>query len=61
MKKVYFLMAIVVTASIVSCTTRAPKASLTNEADSLAYSMGLAQSQGLRDYLERGMNVDTTY
>ncbi|KAA6332963.1 hypothetical protein EZS27_018575, partial [termite gut metagenome] len=50
MKKVYFLMAIVVTASIVSCTTRAPKASLTNEADSLAYSMGLAQSQGLRDY-----------
>ncbi|KAA6310622.1 hypothetical protein EZS27_038104, partial [termite gut metagenome] len=52
---------IVVTASIVSCTTRAPKASLTNEADSLAYSMGLAQSQGLRDYLERGMNVDTTY
>ncbi|KAA6350065.1 FKBP-type 22 kDa peptidyl-prolyl cis-trans isomerase [termite gut metagenome] len=62
MKKVCCLMvAIIAVISFVSCTAQNPKAKLTDELDSLAYSMGLAQSQGLRDYLERGMNVDTAY
>jgi FKBP-type peptidyl-prolyl cis-trans isomerase FklB len=62
MKKVCFLMvAIIAVISFVSCTAQTPKAKLTGELDSLAYSMGLAQSQGLKDYLERGMSVDTAY
>jgi FKBP-type peptidyl-prolyl cis-trans isomerase FklB len=62
MKKACFLMvAIIAVISFVSCTAQNPKAKLTGELDSLAYSMGLAQSQGLRDYLESGMSVDTAY
>jgi FKBP-type peptidyl-prolyl cis-trans isomerase FklB len=61
MKKVCFLMAAIAVASFVSCTAQSPKTSMTSQLDSLAYSMGLAQSQGLRDYLEKGMDVDTAY
>jgi FKBP-type peptidyl-prolyl cis-trans isomerase FklB len=62
MKKVCFLMVVIIAViSFVSCTAQNPKAKLTGELDSLAYSMGLTQSQGLRDYLERGLNVDTAY
>ena len=47
---------------IVSCTT-APKADLSDasKADSLAYAIGVAQTQGLKDYLVNRMDVDTAY
>ena len=32
-----------------------------NQMDSLAYTMGMAQTQGLRDYLTGKMEMDTTY
>jgi FKBP-type peptidyl-prolyl cis-trans isomerase FklB len=62
MKKVCVLIIIVVVASFVSCTTqKSPKAILKDNVDSLAYAMGLAQSESLKDYLVRGMNIDSTY
>ena len=46
----------------VSCTS-APKANLNgaSKADSLAYAIGVAQTQGLKDYLVNRMDVDTAY
>jgi FKBP-type peptidyl-prolyl cis-trans isomerases 1 len=38
-----------------------PAVSLKSQMDSIAYSVGLAQTQGLRDYLVSKLNVDTTY
>ena len=47
----------------VSCGTSVPKANLNgaSKADSLSYVIGIAQSQGLKDYLVARMNMDTTY
>jgi FKBP-type peptidyl-prolyl cis-trans isomerase FklB len=62
MKKVCFLIVIVVVTSFVSCTAqKSPKATLKDNVDSLAYAMGLAQSESLKDYLVRGMNIDSIY
>ncbi len=60
MKKVSFLMAIAFAAILASCTSKAPKANLKTDVDSLSYAIGMAQTQGLKDYLVR-MNMDTTY
>ena len=48
-------------ATLASCSGNAPKASLKNEVDTLSYAIGVAQSQGLNDYLAQRLNVDTTY
>ncbi|KAA6332471.1 FKBP-type 22 kDa peptidyl-prolyl cis-trans isomerase [termite gut metagenome] len=62
MKKVCFLIVVVVVTSLVSCTAqKSPKPILKDNVDSLAYAMGLAQSEGLKDYLARGMNIDSIY
>ncbi|KAA6336912.1 FKBP-type 22 kDa peptidyl-prolyl cis-trans isomerase [termite gut metagenome] len=60
MKKVCFFITVVAAAIFVSCTQN-PKVSLKTELDSLIYSMGVAESEGLRSYLTGGMNVDTLY
>ncbi|WP_321517333.1 FKBP-type peptidyl-prolyl cis-trans isomerase [uncultured Bacteroides sp.] len=39
----------------------ATPAVLKNQMDSIAYTMGLAQTQGLKDYLSSKLNVDTAY
>lgn len=62
MKKIGFLMGVAaVAAGFVSCTAQAPKANLKSDIDSLAYSIGMSQTQGLKDYLVGRMGVDTTY
>ena len=61
MKKVSIFMAIVAAASLASCTAQAPKANLKTEIDSLSYSIGMAQTQGLKDYLVGRLDVDTAY
>ena len=64
MKKNIFSVAMAVAAGLfVSCTTSAPKADLNgaSKVDSLAYAIGVAQTQGLQDYLVGRMGVDTTY
>ena len=64
MKKTVFSVAMAFAAGLfVSCTTAAPKADLNgaSKADSLAYAIGVAQTQGLQDYLVDRMGLDTTY
>ncbi|KAA6317907.1 FKBP-type 22 kDa peptidyl-prolyl cis-trans isomerase, partial [termite gut metagenome] len=51
---------VIAAAIFVSCTQN-PKVSLKTELDSLIYSMGVTESEGLRSYLTGGMNVDTLY
>ena len=54
-------MAIAAAASLVSCTAQSPKANLKTDLDSLSYSIGMAQTQGLKGYLVGRMDVDTAY
>lgn len=60
MKKTFFLMAVAIMAVLASCQT-APKANITDKVDTLSYSMGIAQTQGLKEYLVNRMGVDTAY
>ena len=61
MKKFSFLAAVAVAAIMGSCTNGTPKANLKYDVDTLSYAIGLAQTQGLKDYLTMRMDVDTTY
>jgi FKBP-type peptidyl-prolyl cis-trans isomerase FklB len=61
MKKFSFLAAVAVAAIMGSCTNGTPKANLKDDVDTLSYAIGLAQTQGLKDYLTMRMDVDTTY
>ena len=61
MKKVRIFMAIAAAASLASCTAQAPKANLKTDIDSLSYSIGMAQTQGLKGYLTGRLDVDTAY
>ena len=61
MKKVSIIMAIAAAASLASCTAQAPKANLKTDIDSLSYSIGMAQTQGLKGYLTGRLDVDTAY
>ena len=61
MKKISIFMAIAAAASLASCTAQAPKANLKSDLDSLSYSIGMAQTQGLKGYLTGRLNVDTAY
>lgn len=60
MKKTFFLMAVAIMAVLASCQT-APKANITDKVDTLSYSMGIAQTQGLKEYLVNRMGMDTAY
>ena len=61
MKKVSIFMAIAAAASLASCTAQAPKANLKTDIDSLSYSIGMAQTQGLKGFLTGRLDVDTAY
>ena len=54
-------MAAMVAAVFVSCGNSTPKADLKNDVDTLSYAIGMAQTQGLKDYLVRNLGVDTAY
>lgn len=54
-------MAIATTSAFMSCGNSAPKADLKNDVDSVSYAIGMAQTQGLKPYLERQLGIDTTY
>ena len=51
----------VVAAGLMSCGNSAPKADLKNDVDTVSYAIGMAQTQGLKEYLVRGLGVDTAY
>lgn len=61
MKKFSFLFAALVAVVMISCGPKTPKANLKSDVDTLSYVIGMAQSQGLKDYLVQRMGVDTAY
>ena len=62
MKKFSFMAALaIVAAGMVSCDKSTPKANLKSDVDTLSYAIGMAQTQGLKEYLVERMDVDTTY
>jgi FKBP-type peptidyl-prolyl cis-trans isomerase FklB len=46
---------------MMSCGGNNPKPSLKNDIDTLSYAIGMAQTQGLMEYLSNAKGVDTTY
>src|SRR5574344_593848 len=62
MKKISLLAVIAITAAgMTSCGNSTPKANLKSDVDSMSYAIGMAQTQGLKEYLVGRMGVDTTY
>ena len=61
MKKYYVIAAVVLAAVMASCGNKTPKADMKNDIDTLSYAVGMAQSQGLKEYLAQRMGVDTAY
>lgn len=64
MKKSIYSVAVALVAGLfVSCGVSAPKANLegANKVDSLSYAIGVAQTQGLKNYLVARMGMDTIY
>ena len=60
MKKIVLFAAIVAAAGLASCTAQAPKANMKSEIDSLSYMMGVTNTQGLSDFAEQRLGVDST-
>lgn len=62
MKKLTFVAAMAITAAaFTSCGNSTPRASLKSDVDSMSYAIGMAQTQGLKEYLVDRMGIDTTY
>ena len=62
MKKITFAaVAAVAAVMISSCGNSTPRASLKNEVDTMSYAIGMAQTQGLKEYLVGSLDVDTAY
>ena len=61
MKKLSVIVAAATALVMASCGNGTPKADMKNDVDSLSYAIGMAQTQGLQDYLVMRMGVDTTY
>lgn len=62
MKKLTLAVAFAaVAAGFMSCGNSTPKADLKNDVDTVSYAIGMSQTQGLKEYLVRGLGVDTAY
>jgi len=62
MKKVTIVAAMaIVAAGFTACGNGTPKANLKSDLDSMSYAIGMAQTQGLREYLVDRLGVDTAY
>jgi FKBP-type peptidyl-prolyl cis-trans isomerase FklB len=62
MKKFTFAaIAAVATVMMYACGNGTPKASLKSDVDTVSYAIGMAQTQGLKDYLVGRLGVDTAY
>ena len=48
-------------ASLASCTAQGPKANLKSDVDSLSYMMGVTNTQGLMEYVQGRLGVDSAY
>lgn len=61
MKKTILFAAIASAAIFSSCTPSTPKANIKSDVDSLSYSIGMSNTQGLKEYLVARVGIDTTY
>ena len=62
MKKFTFAAIAAVAAVMMwSCGNGTPKANLKSDVDTVSYAIGMAQTQGLKDYLVGRLGVDTAY
>ena len=62
MKKFTFAaLAAVAAVMMNSCGNGTPKANLKSDVDSVSYAIGMAQTQGLKEYLVGRLGVDTAY
>ena len=62
MKKITFAaIAAVAAIMISSCGNSTPRASLKTDVDTMSYAIGMAQTQGLKEYLVGSLGVDTAY
>ena len=62
MKKFTFAaIAAVAAIMISSCGNGTPKANLKSDIDTMSYAIGMAQTQGLKEYLVNNLDVDTAY
>ena len=62
MKKFTFAaFAVVAAVTLFSCGNGAPKANLKSDVDTLSYAIGMAQTNGLKDYLVNRLDIDTAY
>ncbi len=62
MKKLMFVAAMAISAAaFTGCGNGTPKANLKSDIDTMSYAIGMAQTQGLKDYLVGSLDVDTTY
>ena len=48
-------------AALTGCGNSTPKANLKSDVDTLSYAIGMAQTQGLKEYLVGSLGVDTAY
>lgn len=55
------LAAMAVAVTMISCDGGTPQASLKSDVDSVSYAIGMAQTQGLKNYLVMQLGVDTAY
>ena len=62
MKKLMFVAVMAIAAaSFVGCGNGTPKANLKSDVDTMSYAVGLAQTQGLKEYLVGSLGIDTAY
>lgn len=61
MKKFTIAAFAVAAVAMLSCGNAAPKADLKSDVDTLSYAIGMAQTQGLKEYLVGRLDVDTAY
>ena len=62
MKKLLFVAVMaIVAAGFSACGNGAPRASLKSDVDTMSYAIGMAQTQGLKEYLVGNLGVDTAY
>ena len=62
MKKLMFVAAMaIVAAGFTACGNGTPKANLKSDVDSMSYAIGMAQTNGLKEYLVDRLGVDTAY
>ena len=60
-KLIFAASTAVVAATFMACGNGTPSANLKTDLDSASYAFGMAQSQGLKDYLVNGAGIDTAY